>query len=156
MSPDIDKALAAFEKKMDGWAQNHGFPWEEWETLKRVLAVHAEAREELRAGAEIPGFMGVLWRFMAQCDYRRVVPWVNGERLRGTEAYLMRNAVAGAVSSIVSQVVGGLVQSQMRPTAAKIMTKAAELIEKDIVELQAQKKGDAIRRHGLGIIHGGK
>lgn len=160
MSPDIDIALAAFEKAMDAYESAHQsqqvFPGEEWRALKRVLAVHAKDRDELRVGAEVPGFMGALWRFMAQCDFRRVPSWVNGERIRGTEAEFMRDAVAGAVSSIVIQVVGCLVHSQMRPTAAKIMTTAAELIEKDIAKLQAMKKGDAIRRHGFGLIHGGR
>lgn len=160
MSPDIDRALAAFEAAMSAYEQAHQsqqvFPLNEWQALKRVLEVHAKDREEVRVGADVPGFMGSLWRFMAQCDFRRVPAWVNGERIRGTDAKIMRNTVSGAVSAIVTQVVGCLVQSQMRKTAVDIMSTAAELIEEDIVKLQAQKKGDAIRRHGFGIIDGGR
>lgn len=128
----------------------------EWSRLKAVLAADARDREECRVGAEVPGFMGTLWRFLAQCDYRRVTPWYNGEKLRGTPQGLIFDAAAAAVSSIVCQMVAGVVRTQMKPAAREIMEHAINMLDKDIEALSQHKKAGAVLRQNLTVIPGGK
>jgi hypothetical protein len=161
MTPHLDKALVDFERGMDNWIPVEdaeriryfpGFPIDEWLALKKQLV--ERDREEARIGADLEGFMGVLWRFIRVCDYRQVSIWYRGEIVRGTPQGFIFDAAAAAVSSIVTQLVGGLVRSQMRPAARELMEHAVNLLEKDITELHAQKKGHAIRP--FSVLPGGR
>jgi hypothetical protein len=163
LTPHLDAALREFEAAVGEWQNLEardggnlamvGFPLNEWDALKAAL--DASDREECRAGSELEGFPGSLWRFLAQCDFRRVTPWFNGERLRGLPQACMFDVAAAAVASIVLQMVGTLVRSQMKEAAREILEHAVKFLDRDIEALKEHKKAGAVLRHNLWVVPGG-
>lgn len=161
MTPHVDRYLLEFETAMDALDKEHPselpptFPRAEWSRLKSALCTVAKDREEVRLGSEFEGIPGCMFRFMGQTDYRQVSKWLRGEVIRNMPQACIFDTTAAAVSSIVLQVVGSLVRSNMRPAAQEVMMKAAELLEKDIKALSEMKKQGSIIRNDLRVIPGG-
>lgn len=165
MIPHLDKALLEFEQAVERSPAIQSGEWHiddaldcipEWAALKAALAIEARDREEVRVGCELEGFPGMLWRLIAQCDYRRVMVWYKAEIIRGSPQPGIFDCAASAVSTIVLQIAGGVVRHTMRPCAQEIMGRAVKMLEEDIATLMDHKKSDAIIRRGLTLLPGGK
>lgn len=156
MTPHVDIALREFEDAMEAWAQAEepprGFPLTEWHAFKAALVMDASDRAECRVGSEMKGFPGSLWRFVAQCDYRRVTPWHRGERLREIPQGCIFDVAGAAVASIVLQMVAPLTRKHMKPAALDILEHAKKLLLDDIDVLSEHKKADAVLRRNLRVV----
>ena len=96
--------------------------------------------QEIDMGASVHGIVGAMYRLMARgCDWREVGGWLNSEILRGTSEGFILDTIAALVSSAVLQVAGKRRPSMVRETSKRLMSDAANVIDRDLKVLLGPK-----------------
>lgn len=123
-------------------------------SLSAAMTKAEEHAQEIAVGSDLEGIAGAVWRLLGRCDYREVEGWIKSEVIRGTPMVTIMDTLSAMIAATTLQMAGRVNRTQMRQCARDIMTKAAELLERDLQELAAAKKTDTILRNNLRIVPG--
>src|SRR5882672_10554773 len=117
---------------------------------------------EIAAGMELPGNKGAYWRFLKRCDTARIIPWVAGEKIRGTPPEDLALVAAEIVADIVGHISQNMVSGEMDAMADRIVTIAMNGSEPYGIKgvrgflrrVKKSRKRTVLHRTGLRLVKG--